>query len=162
MENSQNIDAHNLIEKQIIELLRELLHVLIKESIPSWIDLQLSLPQLRILFIIAHNSSASINQIADQLRVGEPTASHLVDKLYKAGFIQRSEDPRDRRRAIVQLSPNGKLLTEKLLGWEGFFANRLQEIPKEELLPFQHGLTSILARTHEQESNDSDLMEAKH
>ncbi|MHB9059137.1 MAG: MarR family winged helix-turn-helix transcriptional regulator, partial [Bacillota bacterium] len=39
--------------------------------------------------------------------VGEPTASLLVDRLVRQGWVVRGEDPEDRRRTIASLSKEG-------------------------------------------------------
>ncbi len=134
----------------VVNLLRELLHVLLMSSLPAWLDLELTLPQLRTVFVIAHNKTSSVMQIAQHLGIGDPTASHLIEKLVQAGLVERSEDPGDRRRALVQLSPAGDELIEKLLGWEEFLGGRLHKIPREDLALLQHGLDSIMGKLQAQ------------
>ncbi len=46
--------------------------------------------------------------------VGQPTASHLVDRLVQNGLVVRTEDPLDRRRTLAELSPEGIELIERL------------------------------------------------
>ncbi len=138
----------------VVELLRELLHALLMASIPAWLNLQLTLPQLRTLFIVAHNKTSSVMQIAKHLGIGEPTASHLIDKLVQAGLVIRREDPSDRRRAIVRLSPAGEELIEKLLGWERFLGQRLHNISEEDLSLLRHGLNAITSEIHKQTATD--------
>ena len=128
----------------VVGLLRELLHSLLMSSLPAWLDLELTLPQLRTVFVVAHNKQSSVMQIAQHLGIGMPTASHLIDKLVQAGLVERGEDPGDRRRAIVQLSPAGGELIEKLLGWENFLGGKLQQIPQEDLTRLRRGLNSLM------------------
>jgi DNA-binding MarR family transcriptional regulator len=143
----------------VVELLRELLHALLMASVPAWLDLQLTLPQLRTLFIVAHNKTSSVMQIAEHLGIGEPTASHLVDKLAQAGLVDHGKDPMDRRRAIVRLSPAGEELIEKLLGWEKFLGEWLHKVPAEDLALFRHGLNAIINEIHGQTTKDGQASE---
>ena len=129
---------------EVVELLRDLLHALLRSSIPAWVDLQLTLPQLRTVFLIAHNQTSSVVQISQQLGIGEPTASHLIDKLVRAGLVQRSDDPQDRRRAQVQLSSAGENLIENLLGWEDFLGGWLNQVSTEDLSMLRRGLSAIM------------------
>jgi DNA-binding MarR family transcriptional regulator len=138
----------------VVELLRELLHAFLMASVPAWLDLQLTLPQLRTLFIVAHNKTSSVMQIARHLGIGEPTASHLVDKLVQAGLVDRSEDPMDRRRAMVRLSPAGEELIEKLLGWEEILGEWLHKVPGKDLSQFRHGLNAIVNEIRGRTTND--------
>ena len=55
-----------------------------------------------------------IGQIAEILGIGQPTASHLIDRLVQAQLVSRTEDPLDRRRTLAQLSPNGVELAERI------------------------------------------------
>jgi len=130
--------------QQVLDLLRELLHALLRSSVPVWLDLPLTLPQLRTAFVIAHHATASVRLISQQLGVGEPTASHLVDKLVQAGLVERADDPEDRRRARVQLSPAGKDLIDKLLGWEEFLGVRLNQVSRQDLHHLERGLSALL------------------
>jgi MarR family transcriptional regulator, organic hydroperoxide resistance regulator len=158
MENPENLSTDDPVVGDVVDLLRELLHALLMSSVPAWIDLQLTLPQLRTVFIIAHNKTSSVMQIAQHLGIGEPTASHLIEKLVQAGLVERNDDPGDRRRAIIRLSPAGGELIEKLLGWEEFLGGWLHQIPREDLIHFRSGLNSIMAeaKAHQSVSDYKD------
>ncbi|HVM72822.1 MAG TPA: MarR family transcriptional regulator [Anaerolineales bacterium] len=144
MDEPEKTSSGDLMVGDVIDLLRDLLHGVLISSLPAWLELQLTLPQLRTLFIIAHNKTSSVMQIAQHLGIGDPTASHLIDKLVQARLVERSEDPADRRRAIIQLSPEGEELIGKLLGWEEFLVGRLHNLPEEDLGLFRQGLAAIV------------------
>ena len=144
----------------MVELLRDLLHALLRSSIPAWVDLQLTLPQLRTVFLIAHNQTSSVMQISQQLGIGEPTASHLIDKLVRAGLVQRSDDPQDRRRAQVQLSSAGENLIENLLGWEDFLGGWLNQVSTEDLSMLRRGLSAIMNEIPMQAVTDKPASQA--
>ena len=129
---------------EVVELVRELLHALLASSMPAWMDLQLTVPQLRAVFVIAHNQSSSVTQIAQQLGIGEPTASHLIDRLVRAGLAERAEDPEDRRRMKVKLAPAGQVLIEKLLGWEEMLGGRLDQLSRRDLSSLRQGLEAVV------------------
>jgi MarR family transcriptional regulator, organic hydroperoxide resistance regulator len=145
--------------RDVVELLRELFHAILMASVPAWLDLQLTLPQLRTVFIVAHNKTSSVMQIAKHLGIGEPTASHLVERLVQAGLVDRSQDPMDRRRAIVRLSPAGQELVERFLGWEEFLGGWLHQVPEEDLSLFRHGLNAIVNEIHGQTTDDGQASE---
>jgi len=154
MEKPETLSSDDPLVRDVVELLRELLHAFLMASLPAWVDLQLTLPQLRTVFIVAHNKTSSVMQVAKHLGIGEPTASHLIDKLVQAGLVDRSEDPMDRRRAIIRLSQGGDELIEKLLGWEEFLGGWLHKVPEEDLSLFQRGLNAIMIEIHEQTTLD--------
>ncbi|MHB9059136.1 MAG: MarR family winged helix-turn-helix transcriptional regulator, partial [Bacillota bacterium] len=63
--------------------------------------------QIKGLFALAKSGGATIGRLAERLGVGEPTASLLVDRLVRQGWVVRGEDPEDRRRTIASLSKEG-------------------------------------------------------
>jgi DNA-binding MarR family transcriptional regulator len=100
--------------QEIIEAHRNILRTLAISTSSAWIELDLSMAQLKTLWIIHAAGVASIGEIAETLGVGQPTASHLVDRLVQAQLVARAEDPLDRRRTLAQLSVSGKELIERL------------------------------------------------
>ena len=61
-----------------------------------------------------NGGAAPIGQIAESQGIGQPTASHLVDRLVQTQLALRTEDPLDRRRTLAQLSPGGEELAERI------------------------------------------------
>ncbi len=74
---------------------------------PAWLGSDLTMGQLKGLFTLTRCEGAPIGRLAELLRVGEPAASLLVDRLVRQGLVVRSEDPEDRRRTLVSLSREG-------------------------------------------------------
>ena len=139
------------VAREIGALLRELMHALGEPTIAAWTELDFTLPQLKTLKVLAHEGSASIGHIADRLGVGQPTASHLVERLVQAGFVERADDPTNRRRTLARLSSSGEELIGQLRGKRGeqLFA-WLRELEAADLHAFQQGLRALVrvARSH--------------
>ena len=79
-----------------------------------WMELDLSMAQFKTLLTLSNAGALPIGQIAEILGVGQPTASHLVDRLVQIQLVVRTEDPLDRRRTLAQLSAQGVELAERL------------------------------------------------
>ena len=73
-----------------------------------WEEQGITFPQLRILFRLRANSGIDLRTLADGLGISPSAASQQVDKLVERGFIYRSEDPHDRRRLRLQLTPHAE------------------------------------------------------
>jgi len=73
-----------------------------------WEDKGLTLPQLRVLFILRRHPGATTNFISQQLGVTVSTVSGLVDKLVRAGLVERLQAPDDRRVIPLRLTPEGE------------------------------------------------------
>ena len=48
--------------------------------------------------------------LAEQALVSKQTATHLVDKLERAGYVERVVDPANARARLVRISPRGEEL----------------------------------------------------
>ncbi len=104
----------------------------------------LSMAQLRILFILASEHSITIGQIAEKLGVGIPTASYQVEKIVQADFARRTEDSADRRRTFVTLTEQGEELVRQVSqGRDEQLHLVLDRLDHADLESFLQGLRAI-------------------
>jgi DNA-binding MarR family transcriptional regulator len=68
----------------------------------------LSLAQLKVLFFISQNPGTSVSNAAEDLWVTKASASDLIDRLVKRGFVWRVEDPQERRKVLLSLTTEGQ------------------------------------------------------
>jgi DNA-binding MarR family transcriptional regulator len=107
-------DERDVTIEAIVEAHRSIFRA-IGISVPSvWMEIDLSMAQLKTLMMLYNGGALSIGEIAECLGIGQPTASHLVDRLVQTQLAQRTEDPLDRRRTLAQLSPGGEELAERI------------------------------------------------
>jgi DNA-binding MarR family transcriptional regulator len=59
-----------------------------------------------------YKGACGMSQISERFDVSAAAASQLVDKLVQAGYIERTEDPSDRRAKLLKLSTNGAKLVD--------------------------------------------------
>jgi len=100
----------------VIEGQKRILQATHAASTPSWLELQLSMAQLKALFVLA-NGPRSVSEVGEALGTGKAAASLLVDRLVQVGLVHRTEDPLDRRRTLVHLTAEGDESVRQL--WEG-------------------------------------------
>jgi DNA-binding MarR family transcriptional regulator len=74
----------------------------------------LTMPQVRVLFMLAERPGASSGDLAEELKVSPPTITGMTDRLSKQGLIVRGIDPDDRRIVRLQLSEEGARLTTEV------------------------------------------------
>lgn len=76
-------------------------------------------PQQHVLLTIVrgHQSypSVTVGHIAEALQVRQSSASLLVDRCVKRGLLERGEDPLDRRRAVISLTPEGQRILDVIM-----------------------------------------------
>jgi DNA-binding MarR family transcriptional regulator len=113
MEKTMSDERQPLIDDIIAS--HQYLFRAISASAPSvWMSLDLSMAQLKTLMTLYNSGALPIGQLAELLGVGQPTASHLVDRLVQTQLVTRTEDPLDRRRTLAQLSPGGEEIVETI------------------------------------------------
>lgn len=81
------------------------------QSIVSVED-RVTLPQFRVLVMIASRGRQNVGSVARGLGVHASNVTRLCDKLVEAGLIQRSDDPADRRNLVLRLSAAGDRLVK--------------------------------------------------
>lgn len=68
----------------------------------------LTLPQWRVLVIVADEDGVRIGELARRLGVAEPSASRFVRRLERHGLVTVERDETDRRATNVRLSDRGR------------------------------------------------------
>ncbi len=89
----------------------------------------LSMPQISILMQLHHKGPCGMSQVSDRFDITAAAASQLVDKLFQAGYLERAEDPTDRRAKLLTLSAKGEELiqqgTEERYRWMDDLTSKL-------------------------------------
>ena len=62
----------------------------------------------KLLAAIQKNEPATLNQIAAAVGRGAPAVSRAVDALVRAKFVERTQDPDNRRRLALRLTEAGR------------------------------------------------------
>ncbi|MFN3490754.1 MAG: MarR family winged helix-turn-helix transcriptional regulator, partial [Anaerolineales bacterium] len=68
----------------------------------------LSMPQFSILMQLHHKGPCGMSQISERFDISNAAASQLAEKLVQSEYIERAEDPNDRRAKVLQLTSKGK------------------------------------------------------
>ncbi|SEH04009.1 DNA-binding transcriptional regulator, MarR family [Nonomuraea solani] len=70
----------------------------------AWLDLDLTLPQLRVLFAVRRRTGCTVSELAQTLGRRLAATSALANRLVRAGLLRRVSDQDDRRRIRLELS----------------------------------------------------------
>src|SRR5690349_8976899 len=71
-----------------------------------------TLPQLRVLVMVASRTAPNLNAVANGLGVHPSNATRAVDRLVAAGLLDRRDDPTDRRNLVLELTESGRELVD--------------------------------------------------
>ena len=64
--------------------------------------------RIKLLGAIGKNEPATLNEVAAAVKRGAPAVSRSVDTLVRAGLVERSPDPDNRRRLAIRLTEAGR------------------------------------------------------
>ncbi len=135
--------AREELEHEVLAQYRAMMHRFKASSGGAWMEIDLTLPQLRTLLILAEEGPLVIGQIAQRLGIGLSTGGHLVDRLVQAGLAERTEDSEDRRRTLARLTPKGEELHARLLNPVQHMQNLIQKLDEDDLAALLQGLRAI-------------------
>jgi len=76
-------------------------------------DNGLSMSQTVALFKIKRNGMCGVADVGEDLQVSSAAASQMLERLVQQGFIQRSENPEDRRGKRLTLTDKGQAFLQK-------------------------------------------------
>lgn len=109
-------DARSSLIQDIVDLAGSTYKAL-PHTLPSeWIELDVTMHQLKMLLLLYTDGPLSVGSLASWLRIALPTVSGVLNRLERRGLMQRQRDKADRRLVICQLTEKGYELVDRL--WE--------------------------------------------
>jgi DNA-binding MarR family transcriptional regulator len=111
-------------------------------------ELELTFTQFKALTLVAHEpAELSVKDVSDRLGISFAAASRAVEPLVKRGFVERAEDPADRRVKRVRTTKKGDRLVERLIATRiESFEQMLEGFSVTERRKLGDALDEILAR----------------
>ena len=90
--------------------------------------------QVTLLWLIRGNPGMSLRELAAEERISAPALSGHVDRLEKAGLLERARDATDRRRVGLALTDDGERLLKRVRARRTtWLADRLRGLDDDEL-----------------------------
>jgi DNA-binding MarR family transcriptional regulator len=137
-------DKEEIIEN-ILQLsdraFRDLLPMLPKE----WLHLQITMPQLKVMFLLFISGPSRMSVIASALAVSLATATGVVDRLVERDLVIREGEPDDRRVVLCRLSDKGQELISGL--WQlsrNQFGELMRILAPSQLLLITEALEALI------------------
>ena len=116
----------------------------------TWKEAELTVTQLRVLFILREAPGAPAGLLAERLRVTPPTVTGLVDRLVRMGVVRREEDPKDRRLVRNVLTERGQeVLGEVEREGRAFLTKLFERLSAGQLAGLVESLEALVAAADE-------------
>jgi DNA-binding MarR family transcriptional regulator len=111
--------AKKVSSKTLAAELLELWHHLMRGSSEQMYaviaELDISITQMKTLHALADSPrEISVKQVSDRLNLSLPGASRIVDALLRRGWVERREDPDDRRMKRIGITDAGREILERI------------------------------------------------
>ena len=107
--------------------------------------------QLLVMLAVHAYSRCSMGTLSRSLHVSMPTASGIVDRLSRAGYVRRLPHPSDRRQVLVEVTSKGQAF---IRAFQVVIRRRWEEVLRPlsaaERQTFHHIVTTL--RTHLEEA----------
>lgn len=136
----------SVLDEQIVAGYRVVARALDRFSLPRFIELGLTMPQFKALIAVmsAGDGGISVTELGNELSIGQPSASLIIDQLARPGYVKRVQDTADRRRVLVLATPLGLEIAGDLRhGRKSSFRNWLSEVSDDEAIALERGLRAL-------------------
>jgi DNA-binding MarR family transcriptional regulator len=125
-------------------------------TLPGWITADLTISQVKAVFLLAYHGALAVSELAGLLGIGNPAASILVQQLVEQELVERSEDIQDRRRTLVSLTARGtKLISGRREQIEARLLPWLSQLSDDELTDLLRGLRALVEIVRSERSPSS-------
>jgi DNA-binding MarR family transcriptional regulator len=100
--------------------------------------------QVTLLWLIRLNPGLSLRELAAEERISAPALSGYVDRLEKAGLLERVRDENDRRRVGLALTSEGDRLLKRVRARRTtWLADRLRGLEADELEALERAIEPL-------------------
>ncbi len=99
----------------------------------------------KLMSAIASQAPATLGQVAKKVGRGAPAVSRSVDSLVRAGLVERTQDPNNRRRLALSLTDKGREHIEGQSSTSSALLAKLQRLAHSELRAVERAI-EILER----------------
>jgi DNA-binding MarR family transcriptional regulator len=143
---------------EIIRLYRQVNRYMQRDSPDVWMDLTLTVPQLKSLFFIANEGTTNLRKLAAALKVTPSNVTGIVDRLFQQGLVTRQENPEDRRVSLLRPTEHGEAVVDNLRERRTtYLARVLGKLDADELANLKKGLAAMVrAAGMQEERNESN------
>jgi DNA-binding MarR family transcriptional regulator len=141
---------------EIVEHHRRVNRVIRQVAPDAWMELSLTVPQVKSLFFITNHSTTNFKNLAKAMKVTPSNLTGVIDRLVEQGLVSRTENPEDRRQIQLRATEKGEAQVAELRERRtSYLSKALNDLSVEELKIIGEGL-ALLARVTEININDSE------
>lgn len=129
---------------RIERLLRHVAFIIRRRGRDILSDFNITNPQFNALLALREKEDITMGELCDKLLLACSTATDLVDRMEKNGFLVRKRDPQDRRVIRLSITDKGKVvISEVLAARRRYVASILENLSAEERVQLGESLERL-------------------
>lgn len=122
------------IIERVIQSRRRVNHFIREGSVESWINLNLTIPQMKCLCYISRHGKTNLSGLAAGIHVTPANVTGIIDRLTEQGLVDRIQDSSDRRVLWLSVTEKGESMLANLReGKSGRMRELLERLSDKEL-----------------------------
>ena len=137
-------EERGTLVKQILDLSDQIFNILIPGLPQQWLDSDVTLVQMRVLFVLHSGGPKRMSDLASVMDAAMSTMTGIVDNLVKKELVIREADQQDRRVVVCRLSGKGEELGGGLWRWGQSQVERMLQTLSVDQLRLAVGTTQFL------------------
>jgi homoprotocatechuate degradation regulator HpaR len=106
--------ATSFVHRNLPRLLLQARESVMAHTRPSLREHGLSDQQWRVLRVLGEHGTVETGRVAREAYILGPSLTGVLARMERDGLIERERDPADQRRTVVQATPKGLKLVDKL------------------------------------------------
>jgi len=109
-----------------------------------WLNVDLSMPQLKALMVLHYRGAVRVGEVAHMLGMSPNATTTVLDRLEGEDLVRRQLDPSDRRAVLVDLTESGTNWITRLLSANARdFGEVLDQLSVSDLQALHQGMTAL-------------------
>jgi len=108
LELAGNGHSRPFLEERLSDLLAQADHLMTERLYAQARWRRIGVIEWRVLAILTHQDGLTMSELAQRVLTKQPTLTKAVDRMERAGLVQRRTPDQDRRRTLVLLTEQGR------------------------------------------------------
>ena len=134
------------VHRNLPRLLLQARESVMAHTRPSLREHGLSDQQWRVLRVLGEHGTLETGRVAREAYILGPSLTGVLARMERDGLVRRERDPADQRRTVVQATPKGRRMVERLSGAvEGHYRWLEQSLGRQKLAQLYGLLDELIA-----------------
>ncbi|MGI6619900.1 MAG: MarR family winged helix-turn-helix transcriptional regulator [Bacillota bacterium] len=129
---------------RIERLLRHVAFIIKKRGRDILSDFDITTPQFLALVVLKDKPGITMGELCERLYLACSTATDLIDRMEKNGYLERNRDPDDRRVIRLSITEKGQNIIDQVINARRRYVDSiLKQLTQEEIDQLERSLEKL-------------------